>query len=73
VNDDYEPAVIDDLPTPLPELPADKKPEVVPETPSSTVVPNTCDTTYDAISVIRRGIYVFRGKVNTVKTLEFSV
>ncbi|KAF2351043.1 Peptidase M10 metallopeptidase [Trinorchestia longiramus] len=29
---------------------------------SSTIVPDTCDTSYDAISVIRRGVYIFKGK-----------
>lgn len=53
-------------PTPPPTQATPTKPPVTKkpiQPPKSTDKPDTCDTDYDAISVIRREIYIFKGKV----------
>ena len=53
-----EPEPEDDKPTPTTEAP-----RKYPDIPDDSSPPDTCDTSYDAISVIRREIYIFKGKV----------
>lgn len=47
--------------TPPTKPPVTKKP-ILP--PKKTDKPDSCDTSYDALSVIRREIYIFKGKVS---------
>ncbi|XP_042863737.1 matrix metalloproteinase-2-like isoform X1 [Penaeus japonicus] len=54
-------------PAPKPkEPPTDRPPKETPKKPilppKSTEKPDTCDTEYDALSVIRREVYIFKGK-----------
>lgn len=45
-----------------PETPETPETPVTPEPPVEDEKPNTCDTSYDAISMIRRELFIFKGK-----------
>ena len=51
-------------PNPVPTEHPEKTPKKPPRKPGK---PDTCDTSYDAISVIRREVFIFKGRVSKLK------
>jgi hypothetical protein len=51
-------------PDPVPTEHPEKTPKKPPKKPGK---PDTCDTSYDAISVIRTEVFVFKGRVSKLK------